>query len=217
MNKPSIEEQYDGLVYRLLQYFKLRNKLAKRLQRRIKYLWFGNSKAISEQITYNLFGSNRQTDWTINKLNAIATEQEKANPLFDLAVSIYPQESLAVYLETLFPDTNFKAIASIYNLRKKPFIIFGTKEKIGTIFGLGTLLIKSVPESILQAIGLCKDKFEFWTFIVTVTFVFYVAIMIGIGWLVIDKRLKDQQEFVENMLHYLSTRYDMNKEAAITS
>jgi hypothetical protein len=112
--------------------------------------------------------SSRLPDSFRNLIAGIATTEQKQNPYFPIFMSEYTLDALALAVLREFPDVDYEKLMKIHELKLAQLTrTLGLEQTAGIIFTVGTLLLRSIPESVVERV-IDYAYFERFVFLATV-------------------------------------------------
>lgn len=141
---------------------------------------------------------------------------ERQSPYFRVLVSEYPLEALAERLQQRFPTADFNTICRLYEARaphvpqiKDLLGRLGRPGIAGVIYGIGTLILRTVPKALLTRFGIVIDTFNIVVFVATLVLVIYIGGIALVFSIMLDKhtkRIKRVHDYIQRVLSYLAIR-----------
>ena len=149
--------------------------------------------------------SGESPEWYRNELKKVLTSEEERSEFGSILLNDHPIEQLSIHLESKWPGKDFGQICKIHDLRKQRISRLNLTKIIGVIFGAGTLLLRAVPQPVIENLHLSYDSFRVWVFWLTVAFVAYTGMLIFPIWR-LHSRTLPRYEFVGEILKYTAVR-----------
>ena len=210
----SVEAKYAAVLDYSNNALALKENLFERLTSE-KILNPGNFKLSRPFSKANLL-YERNTDETRNIYYAIATEDQKRNPLFSILMTDFPTERLAYHMkEQLALEANdVENLIKIHKLTIKKLTVLNFKAIFGALLVGAGLLLNSVPEAVIDYIGWWADyaTYQITVFIAMLVILSYCALVLFPLWYKYSKA-KRQHEFCETLLAYCEIIGDSGKDA----
>jgi hypothetical protein len=146
-------------------------------------------------------------------IDEVATNEQKADPLYEVISSDYPIETLCLKIETIFPDYDFTKIEKLNKLNKKSFFQLHYKKMIVAIVFLFITLIPSIiPNSLLEiltpeepVIGLIV--FKLWLYMHMIIILFFLSFIYLLIWLSFLRHPSKFRRRVDETISYLAIRH----------
>jgi len=226
-NKPSLEALYDAIIDEITSYLMFHDRIIARRKISPYFSIIFSRKKFQmyiRQFALAVSTSEKQDPEFHEEMYKLSNEDEQQSPYFNILISEYPLEVLAEHIEQKFPTTDFQIIYKMYESRAPHALhtlqfknILGQLKApglVGVIYGLGTLILRTVPEALLVQIGIDADMFKIWVFIATVFLVVYIGLFMLMMSKIINKSVKPMKRMhnlLHKLLYYLTIRAGTRK------
>jgi hypothetical protein len=223
-NKLSLEAQYDAVIKEITEYSEFRNRIISRqkITHYVSIFFFRKKRQMYvRQLALAASTSEKQDPEFREEMHKISNVDEQQSPYFNILISEYPLDTLAERIEQKFPTTDFQIIYKLYKARAPhaPQIknILGQWAHpgiVGVIYGLGTLILRTVPDALLVRFGIDVDIFKIWVFIATLGLVVYIGLFMWMMSRMINKFVKIEKRrhnLFDKLLYYLTIRAAIRK------
>jgi len=201
----NLQAQYDQIVSYLNEYQQFirsfKPRVLKMLFRSTREYNQLNKKAWKTMWHFDPL-SEKTLDTTRNAVNALATADERASVFFRVATSEYPTDALSDSLKQEFPAFSFEKLRKLHDSKQSQLARFNVRQVFGVTFATSTLILKSVPKSVVERAGIAYDTFEFIVFWVTVGLAAYILLALLPSWLKYSRARKKNQR-VGEILEYI--------------
>jgi hypothetical protein len=145
----------------------------------------------------------RNTDEDLVALKALATEEQKQDPLFNAFASRYPREQFARYVidEARLTKEDIKKLIELNTVFKHRLRQFDwiPKAVTGVILTVALLLLREVPREIFDRYGWNYAAFKLGVLITTASTVFIFTAVI-LAWYIHSKALRQEYNDLEFLL-----------------
>lgn len=198
--------QYDEVVSYLISYLRWRAKLQRRLLFRpfSRGFFIFASGALREHRQSNLLTS-RRPEYLKQALRSAASSEDRNHVFFQIATSDYMLDSISSVLSTQFPSTDFGRLKELHDLTRTHLKTMDfVKPTIGFVLAAATLLLKTVPQVVVERFGIDYGLYQVWTFYATLILLFYLIGGFYPAWLKISEA-KSQYRLISDILSYLAT------------
>ena len=134
----------------------------------------------------------------------LATPEQKQSPLYGVYTAEYPIHELSQRILSAQPDSSFEELLEFHRRRRvwHDGLSRSTKAIVGVLFGVGTLLLNTVPEPVLGQFGLDYDTFRVYVFWATVSVVLVFSTYFSFFWYWAFEG-KQKAEFAATVFEYL--------------
>lgn len=224
-NTLSLEEQYDAIIDDIVSYYAFSDRIISR-RKLLHYVFLPVSKAKLQMVIRQMAlvaSTSVKHDFEYRKeIFRRSKMEERRSPYFRVLVSKYPLEALAERLEQLFPKADFNTICRLYEARaphapqlKDLLERWGRPGIAWVIYGVGTLILRTVPEAFLKRFGVEVDTFNIVVFIATLVLVVSVGGIAVVFSVQLDKYKKNigrVQDYIQRVLNYLAIRAARNTD-----
>lgn len=144
--------------------------------------------------------SGKNSEFNKMVLTEFVPDVEKRSEYYSILVADYSLHSLSTSLEINFPQVNFKKLKDLHELRTRRFSGFDIKGTVGIVLGAATVLLKSIPESVVARVMDYK-QFELITFLTACGAIVYALLILLPFWLQSKKAT-----FAKEVLEYTCIR-----------
>lgn len=212
-----LEAEYDSVIRTLLSYGAYTATIRKRINVRVLALDSGVSawKELLEQWGRDLSPFAPSTTPAMRKLiQRFANKDEQSSPFYDVMLSDYPLETLALQIEAAHPDLNFAQIAKLHESRDKRLWWANPSVLIAGILGIGLFFLNTVPDAFLNTLWRIESPsgikfaqlFDVFVFLIT-----FISVILGCSfwlfyWFKIGRWMRAVQNTVRGALDYLVAR-----------
>jgi len=204
----NLHKQYDDVMSFLSEYSKFSVTIQSRVLKRATRFMFRNfGKTLSELRNQRKNLLARRPSYFTDFIEKEADEAERKSLFFPIYSSEYPLDALSRELETRFPEADFDKLNQIHQKQLKSYSELGTQWKyiFAAIFGAGTLLLRSVPEPIVNQLGMEYATFQIGVFWITVSLIIFLALIILPTWFAVSgDAIKER--LVSTTLEYTALR-----------
>jgi hypothetical protein len=213
----NIEQQYDEVIRYISAYRAYVLRINSRLlqlpiRKPRKYLSLLRETWSAWRETNLLSGKNigfNRVAWS-----EIATNGEKSSKYFPILVSDYPLHELSLSLVAHFAGVDFEKLNKLHELKKNSLSRFRMKHTLGIVLGGATILLKSIPESVVSRL-IDYRRFELVTFLIACAAIFYLLIVLLPFWWKFSQALTIHT-YAEQVLEYTCIRQAKNDDQART-
>jgi hypothetical protein len=205
----NLQAQYDQVITYFLEYRVFADRLINRYGKSLKdELFVEYVEMVSTIIALDpLINKNPSTNR--QRIAKVATESEKQNEYFDIVISDYFLDSLASHILARFPEFDFGKLKKLHDLKKEQFTRFNAAQIVGAVLAVATLLLKSVPESVVSRV-IEYSTFELYVFLATIGLTLYLFVFILPLWLKISSAQK-KQRVIGDILSYITIKQGEKK------
>ncbi len=212
-----LEAEYDSVIRTLHQYAAYAATIRKRIYFRV---WVLGSERVHDELldqwVRDLSPLAPSSTPAMRKLiQRFANKDEQSSPFYDVMLSDYPLETLALQIEAAHPDLNFAQIAKLYELREKQ-LWWGVNFKvvITGALGIGLFFLNTVPDALLNKLWPIEfpngtnfaELFDVLVFFFTVVLVVLIIIFWLFYWFHLGRWLHAVRHSVRAALGYLAIR-----------
>ncbi len=205
-----LEAEYDSVITTLFRYAAYTATIRQRITFR------GAFKDVAERWAQDyLTAFAPSTNPATRKLiQRFANKDEQSSPFYDVMLSDYPLETLALQIEAAHLDVNFAQIAKLYELREKRPWRVNFRVVITGVLGIGLFLLNTVPDVLLNKLWRIElptgvnvaEIFDVLVFLSTSVLVVLITIMWLHYWFHISRWLRMVRHSVLDALGYLAIR-----------
>lgn len=204
----TLEAQYEEVMYTLSLY----GVYAARISRRINYrVWLLGTRKTQDvlgakYLLKHMFSFSYTDDELKKLINRFAKDEERTSPFFDVILSDYPYETLALQLEAKCPDIDFSKIAKLFEFRDKQFLRMNIKTLITSIVGVGLFFLNTVPDSIVEMLGGDINAYKLSVILISYSLVTPIGFFWGLYWFYIGRHRRALRILARDALGYLAIR-----------
>ena len=189
-NRP-LEEQYDILQFRLDEFYRYQKTIFLRSLRRSlnpMFIWKHFRAGLSNiRYVWSRPESAGKPKYVKNLILELAKEDEESELGYRVLTATYPIHELASVLLKELSFTDFAHLGKIHDMKSAELSAFKPKAILGFVIAVATLLLRSVPATVLGDLGISDAFYErvvFWSF--AGLFVYLMLILLP-GWLLIAR------------------------------
>lgn len=191
--------QYDEITSFIVRFEVFASKLNYSLQ-------IGNLKNLKRAFRsfweFDFLRARQPAAWTELGGEVPVPNDEEGKVFHKVLFSEFQFDELSSALRTSFPNVDFAQMAKLHKLRSAQFLRFNVGAILGFVFGLGTLVMKSAPKSVVEHVMNYED-FETLIFGITVAIVVYLAVILAPIWFK-HQRAKFQSDRIGDILEYIA-------------
>lgn len=148
--------------------------------------------------------SNKMPDFYREMAEDVATADDRKNPYYQIMTSDYIIDALAADVTRRFPDFDFEKLKSIHEMKKEVLTVWDfMRQSLGLVLAAGTILLRSVPESVVRRYYPDYAEFEFFVFWVTAGTVALLLLMFLPTWLKLNGA-RNKLRLIGNLLTYIT-------------
>jgi len=126
--------------------------------------------------------SGRNAEFSKTVWAGTASDAQKRSDYYPIMMSDYPLHALSESLVARFPGVDFAKLKKLQELKKSGLSRFNAKQTLGIVFAIATVLLKSVPESVVARV-IDYKQFELLTFIIASLALLYLFLVLLPFWL----------------------------------
>jgi hypothetical protein len=117
-----------------------------------------------------------------NRIEQLATDEEKQEPLFRLVINEYPLDYFASNVLQKFPTIDFAKLKKLNDLRIEQVTRGNfTPRVLGGVLAAGALLLRSIPQSVVARV-IDYAEYEYFVFMIMVVVIIYLSIILVPVW-----------------------------------
>jgi len=174
--------QYDQIVAFIEEYGNFYNKVFMRALRRNMFSPFMSWRDSRKMLREVRPLTSKNTDQFRKVLKTGASHEDQKSPYYQILMSDYILDALASEAEHRFPEFEFGRLKTIYEIKKEHLTRNNvTKQMIGLVLATGTILLRSIPESIVARF-MDYAEFELIVFSGTLILVIGYAVLLLPAW-----------------------------------
>ena len=206
----NLNEQYDHIIVKLTDYYRFERNIRRRVMNPINNLsiiFNRRGKRILQGMRLHDDVVVKQSPFTKEMYQHLATSEEIKDPKFQIITSDYPIDALSKMLESTFTDYDFDSLATLHKSRVDGRAKIGPSIRniLGLVFGVGSIILQFTPETVVKSFDIEYDNFQTTVFWVTVGAVAYIGFIVSFAWFSEISSLQ-RMEFISKILEYTSLR-----------
>jgi hypothetical protein len=200
----NLESQYEQVVTYLEQYQDFIQKLVFHVAKSNVPNPFAALK--------NSWGLQRETKLLSSKTSETmkrlfleaATEEQKRNEYFPIVVSDYSMDLLSTHVATRFAEFDFGKLKKLHEVKKNNIAFNPVRYMIGFYIAIGTVLLKSVPQSVVERFTPYRsfEEIVFWVLALVLALVLLYFMP---SWRKYEFAKRDH-EFIGDILAYITIK-----------
>lgn len=209
-----LEAEYDSVLRTLMDYATYTVDMRSRLY--LSEHWIRHLIPILPTVLFVSIGSPVLYDL----IRRFANEKERSSPFYDVVLSDYPLETLALQIEAAHPGIQFAQIAKLFELRDKhtrwmsPSRWMSLRVLITGVLSVGVFLLNMVPDILIKKIwapvspsGVTgAEFFDVFVFLITVALVVLIPVIWAQYFFEYGQRERAVRHVVLDALGYLAIR-----------
>jgi hypothetical protein len=166
---PNLEQEYDEVVSYIKEYLAFPLKIVRRRSshpfRFLLTSYSNMGRSFKVLYSFNPMSGKSPSAYK-DFVERLASESEKNEEYYKILISEYPMDALSESIKNKFKKIDFEKLLKAHERRGFVFTGFGMKEALGFILATAGLILKTVPQKIVeQVFQMTYEDFEvtlFW-------------------------------------------------------